>query len=102
LGSDCQKDRGDARERGCQRDDEGKGGKGMIFRLSQKLATKLKLPLTVCARPDPNPFADWSAHLFTAVAMFGYRDRSGPEGRADVFKIEMYFDMPFFVTTMRG
>ena len=38
----------------------------MIFRLSQKLATKLKegglpsLPL------DDNPYADWSAHLFTA------------------------------------
>ena len=38
----------------------------MIFRLSQKLATKLhesglpSLPL------DENPYADWSAHLFTA------------------------------------
>ena len=37
----------------------------MIFRLSKKLATKLKegglpsLPL------DENPYADWSAHLFT-------------------------------------
>ena len=38
----------------------------MIFRLSQKLATKLKesnLPsLPLCN----NPYADWSAHLFTA------------------------------------
>ena len=38
----------------------------MIFRLSQKLSKKIKdipaktLPL------DPNQFADWSAHLFTA------------------------------------
>jgi hypothetical protein len=37
----------------------------MIFRLSQKLATKLKesppsLPL------DDNPYADWSGHLFVA------------------------------------
>ncbi len=39
----------------------------MIFRLPQKLAQKLKegdlptLPL------DENPYADWSAHLFTVV-----------------------------------
>ena len=38
----------------------------MIFRLSQKLATKLKegnLPEVLL---DENPYADWSAHLFTA------------------------------------
>jgi hypothetical protein len=38
----------------------------MIFRLSQKLAKKLKSPLPKSAPADPNPFADWSAHLFTA------------------------------------
>jgi hypothetical protein len=38
----------------------------MIFRLSQKLNTKIK---TGTLRPlplDDNPFADWSAHLFVA------------------------------------
>jgi len=38
----------------------------MIFRLSQKLAKKLKIPLPRPAPADPNPFADWSAHLFAA------------------------------------
>ena len=38
----------------------------MIFRLSQKLAQKIKVMPKVCAPPDSNPFADWSAHLFTA------------------------------------
>ncbi len=38
----------------------------MIFRLSQKLAKKLKVALKSVALPDENPFADWSAHLFTA------------------------------------
>jgi hypothetical protein len=38
----------------------------MIFRLSQKLAQKLKVAPKVCLPPDPNLFADWSAHLFTA------------------------------------
>jgi hypothetical protein len=38
----------------------------MIFRLSQKLAKKLKIPLPKPAPADPNPFADWSGHLFTA------------------------------------
>ena len=38
----------------------------MIFRLSQKLAKKLKISLPKPAPADPNPFADWSAHLFTA------------------------------------
>jgi hypothetical protein len=38
----------------------------MIFRLSQKFAKKLKPPLPKPAPADPNPFADWSGHLFTA------------------------------------
>ena len=38
----------------------------MIFRLSQKLAKKLKVYSLKPAPADPNPFADWSAHLFTA------------------------------------
>ena len=38
----------------------------MIFRLSQKLAAKLKILPKVCLPLDANPFADWSAHLFTA------------------------------------
>jgi Domain of unknown function (DUF6933) len=38
----------------------------MIFRLSQKLAKKLKVASPKTAPADPNPFADWSAHLFTA------------------------------------
>lgn len=38
----------------------------MILRPSQKLAKKIKVtPLTVLPL-DPNPFADWSAHLFTS------------------------------------
>jgi hypothetical protein len=38
----------------------------MIFRLSQKLAKKLKTSPPRPAPADPNPFADWSGHLFTA------------------------------------
>jgi hypothetical protein len=38
----------------------------MIFRLSHKLAKKLKTPLPKAIPADPNPFADWSGHLFTA------------------------------------
>ena len=38
----------------------------MIFRLSQKLATKLKEDSLPAVPLDPNPYADWSAHLFTA------------------------------------
>jgi hypothetical protein len=38
----------------------------MILRLSKKLAKKLKTPVPKSAPADPNPFADWSAHLFTA------------------------------------
>jgi hypothetical protein len=36
----------------------------MIFRASQKLATKLKLPKLRPLPADVNPFADWSAHVF--------------------------------------
>ncbi len=38
----------------------------MIFRLSQKLSKKIKVAANSVAPPDENPFADWSAHLFTA------------------------------------
>ena len=38
----------------------------MIFRLSNKLATKLKLSTPRPLPADSNPFADWSGHLFTA------------------------------------
>jgi hypothetical protein len=38
----------------------------MIFRLSQKLAKKLKIPVPRSAPADLNPFADWSGHLFAA------------------------------------
>lgn len=38
----------------------------MIFRLSQKLAKKLKTSLPKPVPVDPNPFADWTGHLFTA------------------------------------
>jgi hypothetical protein len=38
----------------------------MIFRLSQKLSKKLKVPSLKPSPADANPFADWSAHLFTA------------------------------------
>ena len=38
----------------------------MILRLSQKLAKKIKTTPTRVLPPDANPFADWSAHLFTA------------------------------------
>ncbi len=38
----------------------------MIFRVSKKLAAKLKIPLPRPALQESNPFADWSAHLFTA------------------------------------
>lgn len=38
----------------------------MILRFSTKLAVKLKLTPTKVLPLDPNPFADWSAHLFTA------------------------------------
>jgi hypothetical protein len=38
----------------------------MIFRLSQKLATKLKAGKLESLPADENPYADWSCHLFTA------------------------------------
>lgn len=37
----------------------------MIFRLSQKLATKIKENKLPVVSLDENPYADWSAHLFT-------------------------------------
>ena len=39
----------------------------MILRLSQKLAKKIKTSPTRVLPPDANPFADWSAHAFTAA-----------------------------------
>lgn len=38
----------------------------MILRLSSKLATKLKVTTPAVLPLDPNPLADWSAHLFVA------------------------------------
>jgi hypothetical protein len=38
----------------------------MIIRLSQKLAKKLKVGPLTAMPSDENPYADWSAHLFTA------------------------------------
>ena len=38
----------------------------MIFRLSQPLAKKLKEGTLPSVPLDDNPYADWSAHLFTA------------------------------------
>ena len=37
----------------------------MIFRLSQELAQKIKVAPKARLPLDPNPFADWSADLFT-------------------------------------
>lgn len=37
----------------------------MIFRISQKLATKIKAGSLSTLPLDENPYADWSAHLFT-------------------------------------
>lgn len=39
----------------------------MIFRLSAKLATKLKVTPSKALPLDKNPFADWSGHAFTAA-----------------------------------
>ena len=39
----------------------------MILRLSQKLAKKIKVGPLDTVPLDENPYADWSAHLFTAV-----------------------------------
>jgi len=38
----------------------------MIFRLTQKLAKKIKLPPLQALPPGQNPFIDWTANLFTA------------------------------------
>src|ERR1700722_18121798 len=38
----------------------------MIFRLSQKLNTKIKAGTLRALPLDENPLADWSAHLFVA------------------------------------
>jgi uncharacterized protein DUF6933 len=38
----------------------------MIFRIPQKLNTKIKAGSLSAMPPDENPYADWSAHLFTA------------------------------------
>lgn len=38
----------------------------MIIRLSQKVAKKLNVGPLSAVPPDENPYADWSAHLFTA------------------------------------
>jgi len=38
----------------------------MIFRLTQKLARKIKLPPLPVQPLGQNPFIDWTAHLFTA------------------------------------
>lgn len=38
----------------------------MIFRLSQKLNTRIKAGTLGALPLDDNPFADWSAHLFVA------------------------------------
>jgi uncharacterized protein DUF6933 len=38
----------------------------MIFRLTQKLASKIHVRLSRCLTPAENPFADWTGHLFTA------------------------------------
>lgn len=41
-------------------------GTGVILRLSAKLATKIKAGKLAESPLDENPYADWSAHLFTA------------------------------------
>jgi len=38
----------------------------MIFRLAQNLNTKIKAGSMEAASLDENPYADWSARLFTA------------------------------------
>ena len=42
------------------------GSDAMILRLSQKLAKKLKEGTLPSLPLDENPYADWSAHVFTA------------------------------------
>jgi hypothetical protein len=38
----------------------------MIFRLTQKMAKKIKLSVTASCPIEANPYIDWTAHLFTA------------------------------------
>lgn len=38
----------------------------MLIRLTQKLCKKIKESPAACCPADPNPYADWTAHLFTA------------------------------------
>jgi hypothetical protein len=38
----------------------------MIFRLTHKLAKKIRIAPLQNLPPDRNPFIDWTAHLFTA------------------------------------
>jgi hypothetical protein len=38
----------------------------MIFRLSQKVSSRIKAGTLASSPIDENPFADWSAHLFSA------------------------------------
>lgn len=40
--------------------------RAMIFRLTEKLAKKIKLPPLKAFPISQNPFIDWTAHLFTA------------------------------------
>jgi hypothetical protein len=44
----------------------GTKGDEMIFRLSQKLAKKIKIHPVVNAEPSLNPYIDWTGHLFSA------------------------------------
>ena len=39
----------------------------MIFRLTEKLAKKIKVAPLQPIPADPNPYADWTAHLFTTA-----------------------------------
>jgi hypothetical protein len=50
----------------------------MIFRLSQKLNSKIKAGALDTVRLDDNPYADWSAHLF-AVNRTQYIVLSNPK-----------------------
>ncbi len=38
----------------------------MVIRVAAKLATKLHFTPAKSKPPEPNPYADWTAHLFTA------------------------------------
>lgn len=45
---------------------DSQGAKTMIIRITQKLAKKIKVSPPTALPRDPNPFADWTANLFTA------------------------------------